>query len=141
MGGRGSSGSGGGKGGGGSGGQVNTQAKEAYKELNTSGSVRNERITASNASDVATELAEAATLRMKIEVAQTYFGKTETTTYEYGTKFPNGLRSHSVTGWYASDWKQSYNYKTTREFANYISNINSGRGGRNIQYEVRKKKG
>ena len=78
---------------------------------------------------------------MKIEVTQVYSGKTETTTYEYGTKFPNGLRSRSVTGWYASDWKQSYNYKTNREFANYISNINSGMGGRNIQYEVRKKKG
>lgn len=116
--------------------------KAAEKEFrSSSGSVRSERITASSVSAARAELAEAAALGMKIEVTQSYFGKTETTTYTYGTKYPNGLRGRSVTAWYASDWKQSYNYKSTQEFANYISNVNSGRGGRNIRYEVRKKKG
>lgn len=73
-----------------------------------------------------------------ITIDQTWSDGERSTTYEYAAKFPDGFSSGSVTAWYSTNWREDGQYMTTKELATYISNVNSGRGGRNIKYLVRK---
>lgn len=86
--------------------------------------------------DIMNELNEAAVKGESIRIQQQYLGKTEVKTYRFGTKFPNGFKSRSVTGWYSTDFKQDGLYMSSRELANYISAVNSGRGGHHISYLI-----
>lgn len=86
--------------------------------------------------DIMNELNASSVKGESIRIEQQYLGKTEVKTYRFGTKFPNGFRSHSVTGWYSTDFKQDRLYMTSAELAKYISAVNSGRGGRGISYLV-----
>ena len=87
-------------------------------------------------SEIRDELNQAASKGEIIRVEQRYFGKTEVKTYRFKTGFPNGFKSHSVTGWYSTDFKHDGLYMSSRDFANYISNVNGGRGGLHITYLV-----
>lgn len=94
------------------------------------------KISSVTVSDIRDELNLAAKNGELIRVEQQYLGKTESKTYRFKTGFPNGLKSHSVTAWYSTDFKKDRLYMSSSELANYISNVNSGRGSRHITYEI-----
>ena len=87
-------------------------------------------------SDIRNELNQAVQNGESIRIEQRYLGKTEVKTYRFKTGFPHGLKSHSVTAWYSTDFKHDGLYMSSSDLANYISNVNSGRGGRHISYSV-----
>lgn len=71
-----------------------------------------------------------------VRVRQVCFGEETEKVYRFKVGFPNGFKGSSVSAWYSVDWRKDRLYMTTREFANYIANVNSGKGGQNIVYQV-----
>ena len=94
------------------------------------------KLTSAIVSEIKDELNQAANKGEIIRIEQRYFGKTEVKTYRFKTGFPNGFKSHSVTGWFSTDFKHDGLYMSSSDLANYISTVNGGRGGLHITYLV-----
>ena len=87
-------------------------------------------------SEIRDELNQAANKGEIIRIEQHYFGITEVKAYRLRTGLPNGFKSHSVTGWYSTDFTNDGLYMSSSDLANYISTVNGGRGGLHITYLV-----
>ena len=94
------------------------------------------QITSFSVSDIQAELNTAAKKGELIKIEQRYLGKAKTKTYRYRTGFPYGLKAHSVTGWFSTDFKYDGLFMSSTDFANYLSTVISGQGGLHISYSV-----
>ena len=89
--------------------------------------------------DILQILDEARKEQELIRVELHYRDKTEVKEYRFKIGFPNGLESHSVKGWYSTNFKDDGLYLSSKDFATYISNVNSC-VGKDITYTVTRRK-
>ena len=71
-----------------------------------------------------------------VVIRQFYPGGNSIKAYKYKTGFPHGVRGKSVTGWYSVNFKEDRLWMSSKEMVTYIFNVNNGRGGAGISYNI-----
>lgn len=88
------------------------------------------QISAVDPAEIVRVLLDAKRNKARIQVVENSPEKRERKTYLFKVGFPKGLKAGSVSAWFSTDYRNDKIYMSNSAFADYISAVISGNGGK-----------